>query len=216
MSPPIPPPIPVSALLALIVGGAVLVVATALALRRGASGAALAWLVIAGFAQVILGLAAGLALPSGDGSRAAVLQALVACLAGALGLLCSSSRTGEGERASGLATAGAGTAYLLLLGLPPAAGFHAKVLLCHALLQAGWAGMAILVLAASGASVLPALWAVGLPGGPPKGSPPRARMGPARGAATVLLIAVALLLGLYPHWAMTAARWAAGVVLGQA
>lgn len=208
MSPPIPPPMPVPVLLALILGGVVLVAATALALRRGAPGAALAWLVIAGLAQVILGLGAALGLPSGEGSRAAVLQALVACLAGALGLLCCSSRAGETKGTSALAAAGVGTAYLLLLGLPPAAGFHAKVLLCHALLQAGWAGMAILVLAASGASVLPALWAIG--------SPPRACIGPGRGAVIALLIAVALLLGLYPEWGMIAARWAAGVAVGQA
>jgi len=214
MSPQTPSPIPLSVLFALIFGGLVLVAATVLAVRRAAPRAALGWLVIAGLAQVILALAAGLVLPAGDGPRAAALQALAVCLAGALGVVCGSHTTtaaqglarGAAQGPGRLAPAGAGIAYLLLLGLPPTTGFHAKVLMCLALLQVGWTGMVVLVLAASAASLPAALWAAS--------SAPRSRLGWGRGTAAVALVATALATGLYPHWGLAAASRIARVVLG--
>jgi formate hydrogenlyase subunit 3/multisubunit Na+/H+ antiporter MnhD subunit len=205
MSPQTAPAIPISAVVALVLGGAVVVVCTSLALRRKTAANALAWLSMAGLGQVVLALGAALALPGGDGARAAALQFLVIGMAAALAALCGSDKA-EGEdvrpRLPGAAVV---TALLLLLGLPPAAGFHAKVALWHSLLQPGWIGMAALVLAASAASVLPALWALD--------ALPRARLGLVRSILVVALMAAAVAIGLYPQLGLDAAAWVARVLL---
>jgi hypothetical protein len=194
-----------TAVVALVFGGAVIVVATVLAVRGRSVAASLWWVVLAGLGQAMLGLAVAAQDPQGDGARAAALQLLTIAAAAALRAACSGSGGGKGEESGPdwLSPVGRCLVWASLIGAPGTIGFHAKVVLVRSLLSLDWSGMSLLVLAAGAAATWPALAALRAP-----------HPGPLRGIrrmATYLLVGVVLLLGLYPHWAVTAADWVARV-----
>ena len=199
-----PPPMPAVIWFALPFGGAVVVVATVLALRGRSPAASLWWVALAGVGQVILALAAAARDPVGDGGRAAALQLLTVAMAMVLSGLCSPPADPEEPGPSPLSLVGRCLVWASLVGLPATVGFHSKVVLVRCLLDLDWAGLAVLVLLASWAAMWPALGALRAP------FPGRLR-GVRAGAAS-LLIAFMLVLGLYPHWAISAADWLARVV----
>ena len=144
-----PPSVVTIASIGLAAGGAILLVAaTAWAARpRGRSekaettpGAAaarsFAWIVIAGIAYSLLALAAAVRAPETDGLRASILQLLAVLLAGGLGYVAMSGASDENGGRSPLASAAVFAAWLSLVGLPPAVGFHGKILVYRALLAA--------------------------------------------------------------------------------
>lgn len=193
--------IPLSSLVTVFFGAALLVVSTGLAVRTRTAVAGLGWVAVAGSAQAILALAAALRTPEGEALRAAAFQLLAVAAATALAALCS-SKTGKTESEAGepdgLATTGLVVAWLALLGLPPTIGFHSKIAICRALLAEDWTGWVALVLAASAACVWPALSAL------------RSRrlpsLGRLRALCVLALIALTLLLGLYPEWGLLLAE----------
>jgi len=136
---------------------ALLVVATVLAVRARAASQSFGWIVVAGAAYAVLGMAAALHVRESDGVRASVLQLLAVVLASAVAMLCST--TSEGEKGSGgrLATAGRVLAWLTLVGLPPTLGFHSKVMVYRSLLMADWGWVAVVAILASAAALLPAV-----------------------------------------------------------
>lgn len=185
------PPIPAAVILALLLGSGLLVLATALAVHRRGTAGSLAWMVVAGLSSCLLLLAAALQFREGDALRVAVVQLLMVTLAALLGALCGRAPETPPAPAVGLPTAGRGLSWLTLLGLPPTLGFHAKLMLYHTLLATGWGGLVVLTMAASAAGLAPAVWALR--------SPPPA---PVRGLSAVLaaaLMALVLVLGLYPQ-----------------
>ena len=170
---------------------ALLVVATVLALRARAASQSFSWIVVAGAAYAVLGMAAALHVRESDGVRASVLQLLAVVLASTVALLCSP--TSEGEKSSGgrLATAGRVVAWLTLVGLPPTVGFHGKVMVYRSLLMAGWGWVAVVAILASAAALLPAVRGIGSPEG--------VEMRGLRAAGVLAGIAAIVLLGLYPQ-----------------
>ncbi len=201
-------------------GGAILLVAaTAWAARpRGRSGKAeeaapgaaaarsFAWIVIAGIAYSLLALAAAVRAPETDGLRASILQLLAVLLAAGLGGLAMSGAPDENGGRSPLASAAVFAAWLSLVGLPPAVGFHGKILVYRALLAAGWEWLAVIAVAGSAAALIPAFWAL-----------TSHRSGPLRGLRAVLAVALLIavvLLGLYPQVGLLAAAPLAGLASG--
>jgi NADH:ubiquinone oxidoreductase subunit 2 (subunit N) len=168
-----------------------------MALRPKAGTGSLGWFIIATFAYCILGLAAAMQLRESDGLRAAAMQLLALALALILLLLCQPRQTLRDAPRQGLASTARIVVWLTLLGIPPTVGFHAKVMLYRSLLSVGWGGMAALAIAVAAAGVLPALSAIGLP-------PPLPLKG-ARAAVAVVLIALIVILGLYPQPAISLA-----------
>jgi NADH:ubiquinone oxidoreductase subunit 2 (subunit N) len=136
-------------------------------------------------------------LRESDGLRAAAMQFLALALALLLLLQYQPRRASQEAPHQGLASTARAVAWLTLLGIPPTVGFHAKVMLYRSLLSVGWDGMAALAMAAAAAGVLPALWAIGFP-------PPLPLKG-ARAALAVALIALIVILGLYPQPAISLA-----------
>jgi NADH:ubiquinone oxidoreductase subunit 2 (subunit N) len=197
------------AILAALMGAALAVWGTARAARPQTPGQGLAWMALAGSGFVLLSLGAAVRAPSGDGLRAAALQGAAVLLAAALGAL-SLGKAQEGAGAGRASPAGKQlasvalfVAWLGLLGLPPAAGFHARILVCRSLLQAGWSGALAFALAVSAAGLIPAFSALSL------GCPGSLRGG--RAFLAVLLLIAILLVGVYPGFGLAAANLAAGL-----
>jgi NADH:ubiquinone oxidoreductase subunit 2 (subunit N) len=191
------------AVAAVVIGIGLALYGTLRATRPQTPARALAGIALAAGAYLLLAVGAAIQLPQGDGLRAAAFQGLTVLLAVALGAL-SLRRSGEGTSGSGrgLASVALFAAWLCLLGLPPTAGFHARLLVYRALLQAGWSGAFAIALAISVAGLIPAFSAIAL------GSPGGLRGG--RAALAVALLAVLLLVGLYPGFGLTAADFLAG------
>lgn len=202
-------------------GGAILLVAaTGLAAwprgrsakgEEAAPGAAaarsFAWIVIAGMAYSLLALAAAVRAPETDGFRASILQLLAVLLAAGLGGLGLSGVSEENGGRGPLASAAVFAAWLSLVGLPPAVGFHGKILVYRALLAAGWEWLAVIAVAGSAAALIPAFWALS-----------SYRLGPLRGLRAVLAVALLItvvLLGLYPQAGLLAVAPLAGLASGR-
>ncbi len=200
-------------------GVALLVAATAWAARprglsvrdeeEGASAAgapSFTWIVIAGMAYSLLGLAAAAHAPETDGLRASILQLLAVLLAAGLGGLGLSARKAENGKPSPLTSAAVFAAWLSLVGLPPAIGFHGKLLVYRSLLAAGWEWLAMVAIAGSAGALVPAFWAL-----------TSHRPGPVRGARTCLIVAlliVLVVLGVYPQAGLTVAAVLAELISG--
>ncbi len=164
------------------------------------------WVVVAGLAYVFLGVAADVREPRSGGLAAAFLQVFGVLLAAALaGSSLSGGQAGE-SRPSGLSCVGLLVAWLSLIGLPPAVGFHGKLLIYHALLTAGWEWAAAIAMAASVALLVPAFLAAG--------HLRPAASGRARAFCVLVLLAVVVLLGLYPQAGLAIAQSAADVAVG--
>jgi len=176
---------------------------TARAARPQTPSQGFAWMALTGVAYVLLALGAAVTDPRGEGLQAAVLQGGAVLLAAALGGLS----LGRPEReASGAGTPLAGVAlffaWLSLLGLPPTAGFHARILIYRSLLQAGWSGTLTIALALGVAGLIPAFSAASL------GSPGSLRGG--RAVLAVFLLIALLVVGIYPGFGLAAAGFLAG------
>jgi len=184
-------PLQMPALPLVLSGALAMIVATALALRPRARAGSFAWIVVSASAYPLLALAAALQTPEADGLRAAVLQLLAALLAAALGGLCPASAGAQPSPRSALPSVARGLAWLTLVGLPPTAGFHGKILIYRALLAAGWEWLTVLAMACSAAALAPALWAI-------SSAPPGSVRG-TRALAIVALMVATLVLGLYPQ-----------------
>ncbi|MFB3881843.1 MAG: hypothetical protein ACE149_11300 [Armatimonadota bacterium] len=200
MNAPSQPTSPVAVALAL-VGLGLAVYGVLRASRPRTSGSGLGFMALAAAGYLVVSLAAALQRPEGDGLRAAAFQGGTALLAWALGAL-SLGRPGDGSSGRWLASVGLVGSWLCLLGLPPTAGFHARVLVYRALLQAGWQSAFGVAVALGVAGLVPAFSAIAL------GSPGRLRGG--RGALAVLLLAALLLVGVYPGFGLSAADFLAG------
>ena len=177
---------------------ALLVVATVLAVRARAASQSFSWIVVAGAAYAVLGMAAALHVRESDGVRASVLQLLAVVLASTVAMLCSATPEGEKGSGSRLATAGRVLAWLTLVGLPPTVGFHGKVMVYRSLLMAGWGWVAVVAILASAAALLPAVRGMGSPEG--------VEMRGLRAAAALAGIAAIVLLGVYPQLGFAIAK----------
>ena len=187
---------------ALIVAGSLLlVVATALATVRREAGRSFSWLFVAATAYSLLGLAAASHSAEAAGVQAAVVQLLAVLLAAAVGVLCPAGGRGETGGQCTLPKLAYGLAWLTLAGIAPTAGFHGKILIYRSLLAAGWEWLAVLAMAGSAASLLPALRGLGAP-------PTRSLRG-SRAVLVVGLIAAIVFLGVYPQAGLAVAAWAA-------
>jgi NADH:ubiquinone oxidoreductase subunit 2 (subunit N) len=151
-------------------------------------------------AYVLFALGAALRAPDGTGLQAMAFQAGVVLLAAALGWL--SLKPGGAGPGKGLAAVALFIAWLSLLGLPPTAGFHARVLVYRSLLQAGWSGTLVFALAVGAAALVPAFGALAL------GCPGSVRGG--RGFLVILLICALVASGLYPELGLSVASSLAG------
>jgi NADH:ubiquinone oxidoreductase subunit 2 (subunit N) len=152
---------------------------------------AFTWIVIAGLSYPLLGLAAAVRAPASAGLTAALLQLLSVLLAAALGAASLGAAAEHESPRRGLATAGLLVAWLSLVGLPPALGFHAKILIYRSLLSAGWGWAAVAAMAGSFAALVPAFLTATLYRPPhPSG---------VRVLWIALLLAALLILGLYPQ-----------------
>ncbi len=160
------------------------------------------WMVLAGVGYVILASCAAASAPRSDGFRAAMLQGAVILLAAALGKLSLGQEDQTQGSGRGLASATLFIAWLALLGLPPTAGFHARVLVYRSLLQAGWTGILSLSLALTAVGLIPALNALAL------GSPGTLRGG--RAVLAILLALALLVTGLYPAFGLSAVGFLSG------
>ena len=186
-------------------GALLLVVATALALRPRRAAQSFAWVAAAAAACSIIAGAAALHTPAADGLRAAVVQLLAVLLAVALGAtLPAHSCQNSPSSHSPLSAAARALAWLTLIGFPPTAGFHGRILVYRALLAAGWEKLAVLAMIGAAAALLPAFWAMRSP------SPPAMR-GP-RAAVAIALIVAVLVLGLYPGAGLAIANLVANVI----
>jgi len=172
-------------------GALLLIIPTALALRPRRVAQAFAWITVASVSCPLLALAAAMHMPATDGLRAAVMQLLAVLLAAALGATFRVRPRGNSNSSqSPLSAAARAVAWLTLVGLPPTAGFHGRILVYRALLAAGWEKLAVLAMVGAAAALLPGLWAMRSP------SPPAMR-GPRAAVAIALMVAI-LVLGLYP------------------
>jgi NADH:ubiquinone oxidoreductase subunit 2 (subunit N) len=196
----------IPALTLAILGGGIVVLATALAMRPRRIAQALTWVAIAGLAHVVLGLAVAVQGAGGEGLVAAVLQFVSVIAAVVLVGLAGSPSEASPPRPGMLSAAGRGLAWLTLVGLPPSFGFHGKLLIYRALMRVGWDGLALLAMASSAVSLIAALWAI-------RGTRPAPVRGP-RAVALAAAIACVVALGVYPEAALAPARllseWAAG------
>ncbi len=180
-------------------GALLLIVSTALALRPRRVPQAFIWVAVAAASCSPLALAAALHMPASDGLRAALMQLLAVLLAAILGTTFHARTHGNSHSShSPLSAAARAIAWLTLLGLPPTAGFHGRILVYRALLAAGWEKLAMLAIVGAAAALLPAFWAMRSP------SPPALR-GP-RGALAITVIVAILVLGLYPGAGLIVAR----------
>jgi len=178
-----------------LLGGVLAVYGIVRAARPRLPADGLAWMVLANGGYVLLGLAAAVRAPQGDGLRGAVFQGGVALLSAALGALSlSGARDVKPRSGRSLASVALFVAWLGLLGLPPTAGFHARVLVYRSLLQNGWHGSLIFALAISVAGLIPAFSALAL------GCPGSLRGG--RAFLAILLLAALLVIGLYPGFGL--------------
>jgi hypothetical protein len=178
-------------ILALLLGGLLLVAALALALHPGARASRFGWAVVAGLALSVLGMAAALR-PGGAAFPAALMQLAAIVLACALGA-ASGATPGAPGSSSALGRWGRGMAWLTLIGLPPTYGFHARVALLSAYLGTGWGWLLALGLVATGLLIVAAVREARAPlAGSPRG---------ARALAVVVLIVLIAFLGLYPYLA---------------
>jgi NADH:ubiquinone oxidoreductase subunit 2 (subunit N) len=187
------------AVIAAILGVVLALYATIRAARPRAPGQGFGWMVIAGSGYVVLGLAAAIRAPQGDGLRAATIQAGAVLLAAALGGLSLGQSEEESQSGRQLARVALFGAWLALLGLPPVVGFHARVLVYRSLLQAGWTGAFALSLATSAAGIVPGFSALSL------GCPGCLRGG--RAVVAVLLLLALFVGGVYPGFAVSAADY---------
>ena len=175
-------------------GGLLLVIASALAVRRRSQSHSFGWIVVACLTYSILSMAAAMHVRSSDGLRAAVMQFVAVLLAAGLGYLCIPQQTAAPSSPSALATAGRALAWLTLLGFPPTVGFHGKLMVYRAILLAGWPWLLALAMAASLAALLPALWGIRASGSAhPRG---------VHSLAIVALMLVITVLGVYPQSGM--------------
>ncbi len=182
-------------------GAIVLVIATALALRPRRAAHSFRWIVIAAFANAILALAAASHMPASGGLQAAALHLIAVLLAAALGAAAPARADASPEPSpSALPAAARGLSWLTLLGIPPTAGFHGRILVSRALLLAGWEWLAVLAMVGGAAALLPAFWAFR--------SPRPAALRGWRAALVILLAAAILALGLYPESGLAIARLA--------
>jgi len=133
--------------------------------------------------------------------QAAVVQLLAVLLAAAVGVLCSAGGRGETGGQCTLPKLAYSLAWLTLIGIAPTAGFHGKILIYRSLLAAGWEWLAVLAMAGSAASLLPALRGLSAP-------PSRSLRG-SRAVLVVGLIAAIVFLGVYPQAGLAVAAWAA-------
>ena len=172
-----------------------------------ASARSFAWIVIAGMAYSLLALAAAVHAPDTDGLRASILQLLAVLLAAALGGLAMSGAPNENGGRNPLASAGIFAAWLSLVGLPPAIGFHGKILVYRALLAAGWEWLAVLAVVGTAAALIPAFSALS--------SYRAAPLRGLRGVLTVVLLIAVMLLGIYPQAGLLAAAPLAGLASGR-
>lgn len=161
--------------------------------ETGANG--FAWIVIAGFAYAVLALAAASIAPRGDGLRAALLQMVAVLLATALGLVSLGGGKSASNPVSPVSSLGVVIAWLSLVGLPPALGFHGKLLVYRSLLEAGWGWPAAFALVGTAAALVPAFRALAVP----------ARRGVTKSRAMLisLLVLAMVLLGVYPQAALS-------------
>jgi NADH-quinone oxidoreductase subunit N len=158
---------------------------------QGAASRAFTWVVIAGISYSLLGLAAAVREPASAGVTGALLQLVAVLLSAGLGAAALGGRDVGGSAGRSLGSAGFTVAWLSLLGLPPAVGFHAKVLVYRSLLLAGWQWAAAAAMAASAAALVPALFAAS-----------HYRPAGARGLRAlwiILLLAAVVILGVYPQ-----------------
>ena len=183
---------------ALVLGALLLLAAGVLGVRAKGRATGFGWAVVAGLAGAILAMAAALRMDTSGGLRAALAQLAVVALAALLGGLTAPVAAADttAPTGRGLATVGRGVAWLALLGLPPTAGFHAKVMLCHSLLAAHMGGGVVLALLAGLVLLRPALGEAHTAQAP--------LLSPTRALCVVLLIILLVLLGAYPHLALGA------------
>ncbi len=165
-----------------------------------------AWVVVAGLAYVFLGVAAAVREPRSAGLAAAFLQVFGVLLAAALGGLSLSGGHADESRPSRLSCVGFFVAWLSLIGLPPAVGFHGKLLVYHALLTAGWEWAAAIAMAGSVAVLIPAFLAAS------HLRPSAASR--ARAFCLLVLLAAVILLGVYPQAGLAIAESAADLAVG--
>lgn len=178
--------------LALVIGGLLLLAALVFAIRPGARASRFGWAVVAGLAFSVLGMAAALRPGASGALPAAMMQLAATILAAALGS-ASGPDAATPEASSALGRWGRGAAWLMLVGLPPTYGFHARVALFTAYLGAGMGWLLALGLVATGVLLLAAVREARTPlAGAPHG---------ARALGVLALLAVTVLLGLYPYLA---------------
>lgn len=176
---------------ALVLGSALLAVSTFLALRPTAKGSSFGWATVNGLACAILGLAAAIRFDGSGGFRAALVQLVTVALAVLLATLSLPARQPRPAVAEGVGAAGRGLAWMALVGLPPTIGFHAKVILCRAILVAGWGWVAALVLATSAILLTAGLREIR--------SPCAGTLHGPRAVSVMALIALTIVLGFYPY-----------------
>lgn len=166
---------------------------------------AFGWVVIAGISYSLLGLAAAVQDPASAGVTGALLQLLAVLLSAGLGAAALGGRDVAGSAGRSLGSAGFTVAWLSLLGLPPAVGFHAKVLVYRSLLLAGWEWVAAAAMAASAAALVPAMFAAS-----------HYRPAGVRGLRAlwiILLLAAVVVLGIYPQAGIGAVAPAAALAV---
>ncbi len=175
-------------------GAALLIWATMRALRPRSPGESFAWIVLAGIAYSVMGLAVAMRFSESDGFRASTMQLLAVLLAGTLGGLASSREEAEGT-GGGLSRSAIILAWLSLIGFPPTVGFHSKILIYRALLGVQWGWLAVVAMAASAIALAPAFLALS--------SYRPSRLRGLRAFVVFMLLLAIVVLGLYPQWGLT-------------
>jgi NADH-quinone oxidoreductase subunit N len=187
-------------------GAALLVVSLFHALRpRRSPSARFAWLSLTGGAYALLGLAAWLQAPGSDGLRAALLQLLATLLAAALGGLLFAGAGDSRAKQNGQAPVAVAVACMSLVGLPPTAGFHGKILIYGCLLAAGWPWLTALAVAGGAVALMPALWVLG--------DCRTRQVGWTSAIAIIVLVALTFLVGLYPQAGAAGVTWLADLAM---
>jgi NADH:ubiquinone oxidoreductase subunit 2 (subunit N) len=188
-----------------VIGVVVLVLAAVSAARRRPR-ESFAWLVIVGAAYSLLGLAVELRAPGSGGLAAAVLQAMTTLLAGALGACVLWGAAEKPRETTRLGTFAMAVAWMSLVGLPPMAGIHGRILICRSLLDTGWEWLAILAVVAGSVAALSVFSILDGRAVP--------RPGKLSALGIAALASVTFLAGVYPQPGVAAAMWLAGLVLG--